>query len=115
DLSNSKVAVLGAGGAGRAFVYGLVKTGAKVTVYNRSVDKAKDLADSFSCEYRSLSEQSDIKSHDIICNTTSVGMDSDETPVDKVYLHADQIVFDAVYSPLKTRLLSDAEEKGAKT
>ncbi len=41
-------------------------------------------------------------------------MDSDETPVDKTNLHSGQVVFDAVYSPLETRLLREAKEAGAK-
>lgn len=115
DLKGSKAAVIGAGGASKAFVYALVNAGCKVTIYNRSLDKAKALAVHFGCEFKPLSDQSRINENDIICNTTSIGMDSDETPVDKANLRASQIVFDAVYSPLKTRLLREAEEAGART
>lgn len=114
DLKGSKAAVIGAGGTGKAFVYGLTNAGCKVTIYNRSLDKAKTLAIHFGCEFKPLSDQSRIKENDIICNTTSIGMDSDETPVDKSNLHKAQIVFDAVYSPLQTRLLREAKEKGAR-
>lgn len=114
DLQGSTAAVIGAGGAGKAFVYGLVNAGCKVTIYNRTLGRAKPVAIQFGCEFRSLDDQSEIKNNDIICNTTSVGMDSDETPVDKVNLHNGQVVFDAVYSPLETRLLREAKEAGAK-
>ncbi len=115
DLKGSKTAVIGAGGAGKAFVYGLVNAGGKVTIYNRTLERAKTLAVHFGCEFKPLHEQEDIKNADIICNTTSMGMDSDETPVDKSNLHAGQVVFDAVYSPLQTRLLREAKAAGAKT
>ena len=114
-LKGSKAAVIGAGGAGKAFVYGLVKAGCKVTIYNRSLEKARVLAARFNCEFKSLGDQDGIKNADIICNTTSIGMDTDDTPVYTANLHEKQIVFDAVYSPLKTRLLSEAEKAGAKT
>ncbi len=115
DLKGSSAAVIGAGGAGKAFVYGLTNAGCKVTVYNRTLENAKPLAIQFGCELRSLDDQDQIKNTDIICNTTSVGMDSDESPINKAYLNKNQVVFDAVYSPLETRLLKDAKEKGAQT
>lgn len=115
DLKGSSAAVIGAGGAGKAFVYGLTSAGCRVTVYNRTLENAKPLAIQFGCELRSLSDQKEIKNADIICNTTSVGMDTDESPVDKTNLNKNQVVFDVVYSPLQTRLLKDAGSVGAKT
>jgi shikimate dehydrogenase len=115
DLKGSSAAVIGAGGAGKAFVYGLTNAGCKVTIYNRTLEKAKPIAVQFGCELKSLDDQNEIKNADIICNTTSLGMDTNESPIDKTSLHEKQVVFDAVYSPLETRLLKDAKEKGAKT
>ncbi|MGM0715695.1 MAG: shikimate dehydrogenase family protein, partial [Halobacteriota archaeon] len=46
---------------------------------------------------------------------TSVGMESDETPVPKAALHSDLAVLDAVYAPIDTRLLTDARAIGATT
>lgn len=114
DLKASNAAVIGAGGAGKAFAYGLTNAGAKVTIYNRTLEKAKPIAIQFGCELRSLEDQSKIKNVDIVCNTTSVGMNSNESPVSKDNLREKQVVFDAVYSPLETRLIKDAKEKGAK-
>lgn len=115
-LKGKKAAVIGAGGAAKAFVYGLAREGCDVTVYNRTKDKAKELAERFNCSYASLDEQSDIKNADIVCNATSVGFigQENQTPIDPINLHANQIIFDAVYSPLKTELLKQAESLGAK-
>eukprot|EP00262_Sarcandra_glabra_P020592 TRINITY_DN8273_c0_g3_i1.p1 TRINITY_DN8273_c0_g3~~TRINITY_DN8273_c0_g3_i1.p1 ORF type:complete len:101 (-),score=17.03 TRINITY_DN8273_c0_g3_i1:122-424(-) len=51
----------------------------------------------------------------ILANATSIGMqpNSDHTPVAKGVLGAYDLVFDAVYTPRKTRLLKEAEEAGA--
>lgn len=116
ELKGKNVAVIGAGGAAKAFVYGLTKEGCEVTIYNRTIEKAKDLAERFNCDYRSLDNQSGIKDADIVCNATSVGFvgQDAEMPIGPENLSSNQIVFDAVYSPLKTELLKYAESIGAK-
>ncbi len=48
-LNGARVLILGAGGAARAAVYGLVHAGANVSVSNRTFSKAKDLAGTFGC------------------------------------------------------------------
>jgi shikimate dehydrogenase len=113
-LQDKSVAVLGAGGAARAVVYALTKQGAKVTIFNRTLDTAKKLAEDFSCYYQYFDKKDAIKDMDIIFNTTSVGLNNDETPLDKTILQKHHIVFDAVYKPYQTRLLKDAKERGAK-
>jgi shikimate dehydrogenase len=116
-LKGKKAAVIGAGGAARAFIYALASEGADVTVYNRTTDKAKALAERFGCKYASLNDQSEIKSADIVCNATSVGFVGSENqmPIDSSNLNSEQIIFDAVYSPLETEFLRQAKAKGAKT
>lgn len=115
ELKNKKVAILGAGGTAKAFAYGLTKAGAVVTIYNRTGSKAKELADKFGCKYSGLDKQDGIKDADIICNTTSVGMDEDKSPIDPSIIKSNHIVFDVVYSPVDTTLLKAAGDKGAKT
>jgi len=114
-LKNKKVALLGAGGAARAVVFGLTQRGAKVTIFNRSLEKAQTLAREFACAALPLSEKAQIKKMDIIFNATSVGMhpDEEETPLAKEFMTSKQIVFDAIYVPHETRLLREAKEQGA--
>ncbi len=114
-LKGKKVAVIGAGGAARAMVYGLVREGAVVTVYNRTLEKAQELAQTFGCEAAPLTDYDAIKAADIICNTTSVGMypHEEQTPLPGDLLRSEHIVFDAVYAPYETKLLRDAKAKGA--
>ena len=114
-LASKKVALLGAGGAARAIAYGLVKKGAKLKIYNRTADKAQELADELGCTAGSLDEIGEVKNYDIIINSTSVGMGEreDESLVPAELLSEKQIVMEAVYAPPKTKLLQDAEAKGA--
>ena len=54
ELSGAAAVVLGAGGAARAAAYALCKSGASVTVANRTVGKAKEIASRFGCNYCSM-------------------------------------------------------------
>lgn len=49
SLGDAKVIVVGAGGAARAAVFGLLSAGAEVVVANRTFEKAASLADRFHC------------------------------------------------------------------
>lgn len=113
NLNEKTVAVIGAGGAGRAIVFGLAKKGAEVKIFNRTIENAKELAEEFGGEYRSLDKLNEASDMDIIVNATPVGMNEDKSPISKDYLRKGQIILDAVYSPKETRLLKDAEDKGA--
>ena len=76
------------GGAARAVVYGLRARGAKVTVLNRSPDRARAaLRRPRSGGGGPISELENIP-HDILVNTTSVGLAGDESPVDPSWISA---------------------------
>ncbi len=115
-LKGKKVALLGAGGAARSIAYGITAKGAKLTVYNRTVGRARELADEFGAESSDLESPASIKGMDIIINATSAGMSPDDgaTPLPKDFITGRQIVFDSVYVPYETRLLREASAKGAK-
>jgi len=57
----------------------------------------------------------DIVDADVLVNATSVGMGTDESPVDAELLHAGLMVADIVYHPLDTTLLRAARVAGART
>ena len=123
-----KVVILGAGGASRAVSFTLADSGAHLVILNRllELDWAKELADRisqiFAMEVEALELNREnlamaLREADILVNATSVGMtpNIDETPVNSDLLKPGLIVFDVVYSPIKTRLLREAEQAGAKT
>jgi shikimate dehydrogenase len=116
DLSGSAV-VVGAGGAGRAAAFALADEGMAVHVANRTVERAESLASELpNASWGGLSDLDDrLAGADVLVNATSVGMESDETPVPEAALHGDLAVLDAVYAPLETRLLREARSVGATT
>jgi len=126
DLKDWPVAVIGAGGAARAIVAGLADAGAKIKIYNRTVEKAEKLAADFHCDFASLDDLPDLNAK-LVINTTSIGMypNVDETPLPKEILEPasprlrrsgkDMVVFDTVYNPAETLLLKQAKKAGAKT
>ena len=109
--------VVGAGGAGRAVAFGLADEGMAVRIANRTASKADELAAAVpDASGHGLDELGDLLADaDVLVNCTSVGMDEDATPVPKTALHGDLAVLDAVYSPIETRLLTEAAAAGATT
>jgi 3-dehydroquinate dehydratase/shikimate dehydrogenase len=110
------VAVVGAGGVARAIVAGLTDAKAKVVIYNRTLERAKNLAREFKCDYAGLDGLKKLKTK-LVINCTSIGMfpDIDKTPVDVKFLNKDMAVFDTVYNPAETLLLKQAKSLGCKT
>ncbi len=116
DLRDVPVAVVGAGGVSRAIVAGLTDAGASVMIYNRTVERAEELAAEFGCESAGLDKLSTMSAK-LLVNCTSIGMhpNVEATPVPAEYLKPDMAVFDTVYNPAETLLLKQAKRKGAKT
>ena len=117
-LAGLSVVVVGAGGAGRAVAFGAVHRGARVLIANRNFERAKALADAvggIAVEWSALQDGS--VRGDVLANTTSLGMlpDVESTPVPVTAQSNFKLVFDAVYTPLETRLLRDARLAGVRT
>lgn len=116
DLRGVPVAVVGAGGVSRAIVAGLTDAGAKVSIFNRTVERAQELAADFGCEAAGLDALPKLDAK-LIVNCTSIGMHPkvDATPVPAECIKPDMAVFDTVYNPAETLLLKQAKTNGAKT
>jgi shikimate dehydrogenase len=117
EVSGARCMVLGAGGAARSIVVAFGQAGAReVVVVNRSADKAAEAAACASSGRVGSFEEA--PSCDVIVNATPVGMGAtgpDDTPLRADLIPSDACVLDAVYSPLTTRFLYDADARGAKT
>ena len=115
ELRGAEVAVVGAGGAARALVHGLLAAGAKVTIFNRTRARARALAEEVGVAHAGMEALRDHR-HEILVNATSVGMAprAGETPVPGDWLRAG-LVYDLVYNPPRTRLLHDAATAGLGT
>ncbi len=118
-LADQTAVLVGAGGAGRAVAFALSEAGAEVRIHNRTKAKAESLADEIDhATGGRLTDEtlvSACRDADILVNATSVGMDSNATPVPAAALHEELVVMDAVYQPLETRLLQEAQAVGAQT
>lgn len=113
ELQGSRVVILGAGGAAKAMGFGLQEEGASVIIQSRTESRGRRLAEQLGCPWIPLSAEPD-EPADILINATSVGMkpNSGVSPVEAAQLTGYRVVMDAVYAPLKTKLLSDAEAHG---
>lgn len=115
-IEGKSVAVIGAGGAARAIGFGLVSSGAHVSIFNRSPATGERLAADLKSEFCPLSDCQPDR-YEILINTTPVGMypDNGATPLPKKTLSKEMVVMDIIYNPLKTRLLKKAEAQGCRT
>ena len=114
ELAGRDAVVLGAGGAARAAVFGLLERGARVRVLNRTRARAEQVAaDLGASGAGSLEDLSQLRC-DVLVNTTSVGLRADASPIPAAAIPKDAVVLDAVYDPPRTRLLRDAEARGAR-
>jgi len=109
-----KVVLIGAGGAALAIAAALKEKNVNLIILNRTGAKAKELAKKVGAEdYGSLDKLELVAKSDILINATTVGMtESGETIVPQAFLHKRLTVFDIVYNPKETRLITEAREKG---
>lgn len=110
ELKGRKAWVLGAGGAAKAAAYALISEGAEVLIANRTVEKAKALADELECRCCSLDE---LGEHMPDCDIIVSCISSPVQIVPKELLRKEMAVFDANYAA-KSPLIRDAEEKGCR-
>lgn len=124
NISGRKALVIGSGGAAKAVAFALIEKGAKILVINRSQEKATELVKLLNLQFAVNTDalvlskdnlKAAVSSVEMIVNTTSIGMGTNETPVPSQFLSKHLIVYDIVYNPLQTRLLREAEAIGAST
>jgi shikimate dehydrogenase len=116
----SDALVLGAGGSSRAVVFGLIERGiARVHLANRSIDRARTLADQFGARVHPVAWEAIgeiLPRAELLVNTTSLGMHGQPAlEIDAGRLPAHAVVADLVYVPLQTPLLAAAQARGLKT
>jgi shikimate dehydrogenase len=112
--------VLGAGGSSRAVIFGLLERGmARVSVANRTLARAEDLAERFGPAVEALAWDEVVELMprvDVLVNATSLGM-AGQPPLelDIAALPTTAVVADLVYVPLVTPLLAAARARGLHT
>jgi shikimate dehydrogenase len=120
-IQDTKILLLGAGGAARAIVAGVAKEKAKhITIANRTLEKANNLAqfankiglDANAITIENI--ENDLKGYDIIVNATSIGLKNEPSPISLESIKPETVVYDIVYMPMNTDFLKKAKERGAK-
>jgi len=119
DFKDKKVLLLGAGGAARAIVFGLLNQGvAEITVANRDLQRAENLKEDFK-EIGNIKtitwakRDKNLADFDLLINSTSLGMvGKEELEIDLGDLKKSALVCDIVYKPLMTKLLNQAKQQG---
>jgi 3-dehydroquinate dehydratase / shikimate dehydrogenase len=114
SLKGRKAVVLGNGGVAESVVPSLLGQGMEVVVAGRNPDRVRAFAQRYGCSWRSLSEL--LEEAWLCVNTTPVGQspDIDDSPLEPSRLRFD-VVYDLVYNPERTRLLTTAAAGGAET
>lgn len=119
DVPAARAVVLGAGGAAHAAAFALHARHVAVTVVNRTMDRARHLAERFGdgVSARPLSDlPALLATADLLANCTSLGMVGQPSlTIDLGPLKRSAVVCDAVYVPLETGLLVDAAARGHRT
>jgi shikimate dehydrogenase len=114
------VLVLGAGGASRAVLFGLIERSiGRVHLANRTIERAQALADQFGACVHPVAWDAIgdlLPRAGVLVNTTSLGMHGQPAlEVDIGLLPPHAVVADLVYVPLQTELLAAARQRGLKT
>lgn len=117
DLEGAPVAVVGAGGAARAVLFALARAKVgPVTILNRSPLKAMGLLATFGLKGEVAGLDAQLPPVSLLVNSSSLGMTGNPPlDLDLSPLPGDAIVYDLVYSPLRTGLLNAAEARGLAT
>ena len=112
-LSGATVLVLGAGGAARAVVRAVSTSGGRALIAARDPERGSRLArelDATSIAWSAIPETP----YDALVNSTPVGGpdEPERSPIAAEWIRPRTLVLDAVYRPLRTRLLADALARG---
>ncbi|MFA7671547.1 MAG: shikimate dehydrogenase [Sphaerochaetaceae bacterium] len=105
--------VVGAGGAARAVVWALRNHRCKVVIINRNLERAKNLAAETMATADSIKNASLYEDVDLIVQTTSVGMMSEEDPIADFNFNENHVVYELIYRPKYTTMMKRAKAANA--
>jgi len=122
ELDVRNAMLIGAGGAARAFCEAMNRIGCiDVAVAVREVERGRrfvsDMEKAFPRMNLTLAPMDDLRrlNHDLVFNASPMGASGEPLPKElKRVLPGSKVVFDAVYRPKETRLLSEAKRNGSK-
>ena len=118
NLKDANILILGAGGAVRGIISPLLDAGPKsLMIANRTIAKAKALADHFStqepvraCHFQDVGSS---PVYDLVINATSAGLKGETLPYPEAAIGEHTICYDLSYSMKTTPFSQWAKEHGA--
>ena len=115
NIKNQKIIILGAGGAARAIAFQAIQDKADVIIVNRTLSKAKLLADQLGCEYSSFINHdfNNSTSYKVVINTLPSFIYNTEPLIlswVQQILKPDIIAMDIVYQPFLTPFVQIAQK-----
>lgn len=125
-IAGKRAVLIGAGGAARAALWGLLRSGvSSIVIGVRSVGKGMALAANFAADgdVRALSFDDPafcvaFRAADIVVQTTPLGMSprvEEKPPVDAAIMNPAAVAYDLIYTPAETRFLREAAAHGIAT
>mgnify|MGYP000949537308 FL=1 len=125
-LTGKNAVLIGAGGAARAALWGLLRSGVRSVVIGvRNAAKGTALAADFAADgdVRAVSFDDTAwiaacSDADIVVQTTPLGMTphtEEMPPVDAAMIKPSAVVYDLIYTPAETRFLREARARGCET
>ncbi|MDA1015548.1 MAG: shikimate dehydrogenase [Planctomycetota bacterium] len=115
-LRGREVLMLGAGGVARAIGLGIKRHGGKLTIANRTPERAVALAAELGCQRIDWENRATIHCS-VLINCTPVGMhpNVDETPYPGNWIEDGMLVFDTIYNPENTLLIKETKQRRCKS
>jgi shikimate dehydrogenase len=119
DPAGGRALVLGAGGSARAVAWALASRDAKVTIWNRTPEKARRLAEGLGVSALGAGDRwPGAGEFDLLVNCTTVGMGEGGADLKALPLDADAMgerhtIVDLAYGPAETELVRAARARGA--
>lgn len=121
ELKGIDAAIVGTGGMGRAALIGLCENGAKsVKLFDIDQKRAQKVAQEFQEMYPNVkivateTIKQCLNNVSYVAQCSTVGMGSDQSPIPAKLIKPSMAVIDAVYVPLDTQFLLDAQAAGCK-
>lgn len=117
QLRDSKVLLLGAGGAAKGVVQSILEQSPhSLTIANRTLSKAQAIAEQYSNDVIEAITFADTDNlaFDIIINATSAGLSGDSLPISDHTIKNSTVCYDMVYGKEPTEFLKQAKQLGVK-
>jgi shikimate dehydrogenase len=115
-LNNKRVLLIGAGGAANGVSLPLVHAGTKLTIVNRTAEKAQTLASSLISDKSIISgcgfDEIGSQQFDVVINATSAGLTDSDIPLPPTIFAPGALAYDMMYGR-ETPFMKFAREHGA--